>query len=209
MPNSKILKFWDLNRGVVEINLDSYPPSWAIKNPGPLQVPFKHPKDKPSNVWAVFQRDNFRCWICKDQAIAMADYSQNIKSNGFARTAITERDFLTVDHIVPQCYGGNNNVENLRPACSVCNTKRGERINKVVLDQMTPRQKLAFLNFWLGRFDYFLNNNGAADRKHPDRASKIRRLRDKLLNEISQSDVFSYLLNNEDYDVPKFEECFL
>lgn len=33
--------------------------------------------------------------------------------------------YMTVDHIVPQYYGGTSNIENLRPLCRKCNMGRG------------------------------------------------------------------------------------
>ena len=33
-------------------------------------------------------------------------------------------DKLTVDHIVPQKYGGSNAISNLQPMCQKCNTNK-------------------------------------------------------------------------------------
>lgn len=52
---------------------------------------------------AVFVRDGRKCKICGD----------------------TER--LTLDHIVPEIYGGPATVENLRVLCKSCNSRKGIR----------------------------------------------------------------------------------
>lgn len=56
---------------------------------------------------AVFERDNYTCQYC--------GHSGN------------EAD-LEVDHIIPICKGGNNDMRNLCTACKTCNRKKGARI---------------------------------------------------------------------------------
>jgi hypothetical protein len=35
---------------------------------------------------------------------------------------------MTQDHIIPVSYGGSNDLANLRPACALCNSKRGNTL---------------------------------------------------------------------------------
>lgn len=54
--------------------------------------------------WQVLSRDNFRCISC----------------------GMTSKEIiLHVDHIIPISKGGNNDLNNLRTLCSMCNLGRG------------------------------------------------------------------------------------
>lgn len=57
----------------------------------------------PASVrWAVWRRDHFKCHYC------------GIWGNN-----------LSLDHIVPETYGGQGVPENLVTACAKCNAKKG------------------------------------------------------------------------------------
>lgn len=53
--------------------------------------------------WLVWERDDFRCAECG------------------------RRQFLTVDHIVPESKGGTLDPSNLRTLCRWCNSRKGAR----------------------------------------------------------------------------------
>lgn len=55
----------------------------------------------PALRYKIFQRDNFRCQICGFGA------SDGVK--------------LQVDHTIPVCEGGSNDLDNLRTCCLECN----------------------------------------------------------------------------------------
>lgn len=40
-------------------------------------------------------------------------------------------ELMTVDHILPKSKGGSMTLDNLRPMCKTCNTKRGNKLNYV------------------------------------------------------------------------------
>jgi 5-methylcytosine-specific restriction endonuclease McrA len=52
---------------------------------------------------AIYQRDDLQCIYCQSQ-----------KS-------------LTIDHLLPQQMGGNNNTKNLVTACKPCNSSKGSK----------------------------------------------------------------------------------
>jgi 5-methylcytosine-specific restriction endonuclease McrA len=55
----------------------------------------------------LFMRDNNTCQYCNRH-----------------RNALHAKEFLTRDHIVPECRGGRSTWENLVTACSTCNNKK-------------------------------------------------------------------------------------
>lgn len=44
-------------------------------------------------------------------------------------------DADTLDHYIPLVKGGDNDVSNLRPACSECNRKKGDRMPEVAPEE--------------------------------------------------------------------------
>ena len=58
----------------------------------------------------LFARDHYTCQYC-----------------GRHRRNLGHREFLTRDHLVPLCRGGDNTWENVITACTRCNHKKGNR----------------------------------------------------------------------------------
>ena len=52
---------------------------------------------------------------------------------------------LTIDHTIPQKYGGTNALENYRILCNSCNHKRGSHINVHIWALMSQVQREAFV----------------------------------------------------------------
>ncbi len=67
---------------------------------------------------AVFARDRWTCQYCG-----------------------TERNSLTVDHVVPRSKGGSSTWDNIVACCAPCNRRKGDRLPKQV--GMRPRRKPA------------------------------------------------------------------
>ena len=88
----------------------------------------------------ILHRDNWTCQYCGRQA--------------------TDKNPLTLDHVIPQSKGGPSRVHNLVTSCKNCNTKKAnqkvsdflakdsERLAKVIhqLDQMVPLSSAGRLN---------------------------------------------------------------
>lgn len=52
------------------------------------------------------------------------------RCNGCGRTLDMEvQREVTIDHIVPQKYGGTNAITNLQVLCQPCNSKKGAKVN--------------------------------------------------------------------------------
>jgi 5-methylcytosine-specific restriction endonuclease McrA len=57
----------------------------------------------------LFVRDNYTCQYCSRH-----------------KSKLNSHEFLTRDHIIPECKGGQNTWENLVTACSTCNNKKAD-----------------------------------------------------------------------------------
>lgn len=57
----------------------------------------------------LFIRDNYTCQYCDRH-----------------RTQLRSFEFLTRDHIIPECRGGKSTWDNLVTACSTCNNKKAD-----------------------------------------------------------------------------------
>jgi len=89
--------------------------------------------------WSMFKtmRDGpIQCWSCGCYADRwIADKGQNDKLgppvlNLYGTRADGRLVLMNRDHIIPKSLGGTDAVENLRPACEICNGKRGNSISK-------------------------------------------------------------------------------
>lgn len=47
--------------------------------------------------------------------------------------------FATVDHYVPQYFGGRSTTKNLRLSCRRCNCDRGRLLNRMIQEKYTQR----------------------------------------------------------------------
>lgn len=63
------------------------------------------------------------CWICRGPA-------------------------TTADHIQPRSLGGSDELDNLRPACRTCNSRRGTDPNPFTVEDPTPPAGVALSPRW-------------------------------------------------------------
>lgn len=82
---------------------------------------------------AVFERDDWHCYLCGRLTIRGAS-----SSNGRG---------ASIDHIVPISANGTDSSDNLRCTCSRCNTEKGSRcLWEKVKIRITPEQKADVLS---------------------------------------------------------------
>ncbi|MBO7066035.1 MAG: HNH endonuclease [Alphaproteobacteria bacterium] len=59
----------------------------------------------------------------------------------YCQCPINDPNQLSIDHIQPTSKGGGNNVENLQPMHCVCNSRKGNQIEELVVSGPTPPNK--------------------------------------------------------------------
>lgn len=99
---------------VFKYRLDKFKPISALQ-----ENPFcKHKRLK------VFAQKGCTCVSCGVEGTVLA---RGIDKGGGRHWDVYTEDFypLTVDHIVPKSKGGGDELSNLQPMCSRCNTKKG------------------------------------------------------------------------------------
>lgn len=90
-----------------------------------------------SALWLSCKENNrsMKCWNCNieaDRFIAKHHKNDLNKPPVLELFAHTEHALvmMTRDHIIPVSLGGSDHVDNLRPACEICNNKRKNTMNK-------------------------------------------------------------------------------
>lgn len=73
----------------------------------------------------IFERDNFVCWICGDEALADAPKNHPQRA--------------TLEHVVPLSRGGAHSRANVRCAHLLCNLRKGGRILPSQSPENVPR----------------------------------------------------------------------
>jgi len=68
----------------------------------------------PVHRWEIYQRDNFRCYICGVKVVSGG------RNNNWKQA--------TLDHVVPLHRGGHHAEYNLRCCCRRCNSKKNKRL---------------------------------------------------------------------------------
>jgi 5-methylcytosine-specific restriction endonuclease McrA len=84
----------------------------------------------------LYLRDNYTCQYCLRH-----------------KNEFKQKEFLTRDHIIPECKGGKSTWENLVTACSTCNNKKGN------LDLLDTQMKLLKPPIAPTLFELWMKNN--------------------------------------------------
>lgn len=69
----------------------------------------------------VYGKTNGFCFYCK----CKLQKDTNFYDDG-GKIVVTKRNWH-VDHVIPVCKGGSNQIENLVPSCPQCNMKKGAK----------------------------------------------------------------------------------
>jgi len=82
----------------------------------------------------LHHRHNLRCFNCGVQASCWVLNKGSKDKVGFpVLDLFAEKTgnlvLMTQDHIIPVSHGGGNMIENLRPACAICNFERGNNMH--------------------------------------------------------------------------------
>lgn len=66
------------------------------------------------------------------------------KSNGYCYYCgeLISPESMTIDHVVPECYGGTDSIENLVPVCKSCNSSKGSKTIEAFRVALTEREFL-------------------------------------------------------------------
>lgn len=78
---------------------------------------------------AVFERDDYRCRYCGVRYIDTVTGEPVTREPyvGFSRRTRWV-GLLHLDHVIPRCKGGTDDIENLVTACSKCNLRKYDQV---------------------------------------------------------------------------------
>lgn len=81
---------------------------------------------------AIYERDNYTCWLCNERCDLNADPIRDDKAP-------------SLDHVIPRSRGGSHDECNLRTACRGCNSARGDSLALTLQEALTqPTQPTLF-----------------------------------------------------------------
>ncbi len=89
----------------------------------------------PCSGWPLFsglRGRPIRCWTCgceADRWILSGQIPYQPPVLKLYAVGVDQLVLMTRDHIIPKSLGGMDAVENLRPACEVCNGRRGNEVS--------------------------------------------------------------------------------
>jgi len=75
----------------------------------------------------VFANKGLKCEYCEKSGIYLISA---VDKFGSIHIDIYTNNFelMTVDHVIPKCRGGDDNLLNLVPCCETCNKKKGGKL---------------------------------------------------------------------------------
>lgn len=84
----------------------------------------------------------------------------------FACNEKLKKEYLTLDHIVPQSKGGEANFLNLQVLCKKCNEKKADTLPRLIISQITAELFPPEVDCKLGESEKRIDFSGE-DPSHP------------------------------------------
>lgn len=104
----------------------------------------------------VFAEKGLKCEYCSRMGIYLIKAEKPVKiskTKPKEKIVVTEyhidiytADFklMTIDHIVPKCKGGGNNISNLIPSCAECNEEKGGKDYFTFVNKWKKQVEMAY-----------------------------------------------------------------
>lgn len=73
-------------------------------------------KPKRQEVW---NKTNGHCWYCGVQLIVRDEYDPNSR--------LLSAQWFVIDHVTPRTLSGDHDMDNLVPACLICNSTKNNK----------------------------------------------------------------------------------
>jgi len=126
--------------GYIRLNI-KYPIHFVLANIGHHRlVLFGHKVKMWSKRYENFAKNGIACAHCgiRGRYFCLERHCSNDERNAwhfnlYALDKDGKEVLMTKDHIIPKSKGGGNSIENLQTLCTICNEKKGNKIESVVL----------------------------------------------------------------------------
>ena len=96
--------------------------------------------------YEVFKKTNFRCAYCGKKFNLKPTYQTAFEVEGTKCVCEMYEGDRAIDHIIPKNKGGSNDISNLLPCCTLCNSQKGSK------DLETFRNILTFRKYKIPKF---------------------------------------------------------
>lgn len=112
-------------------------PDWTIRSMERRKLRLQFVKSEKYTTQDVLDAWGTICHICKEEIDISIRRNYTDRSPGWEMS-------LTLDHVIPVSYGGSDTLENVKPAHSICNTKKGPKVSEADLTDEHIKAKVLF-----------------------------------------------------------------